>query len=103
MRHAECICTGCDFFSPVEGRFVHGDLHQLNDTYIFSACMDESRVNCAWEYQRQPGKLVISCTDNSYFERRGVIVFSRTSAEMNVRLAEYVKPQLIRMGLYGRG
>jgi len=94
MGMPECIITGCEFFSPHEGKIVHGDLHRIGDTLIFNACTDKAG-NAEWRYVPRPwqGDMVITARSAQYFERRGVIVFEQSEAELNDRAMEYLKPK----------
>lgn len=93
MAESQCVITGGEFFSPLDGRFVHGDLHKIGGAYVFNAVCDEDGKP-AWKYaQPSLGSLVIACRDGFYFERRGVVVFEEHNAEMNDAAWRYVKPE----------
>jgi hypothetical protein len=92
MNQAQCIATGSEFFSPIEGRYVHGDLIALGDAFIFNAVTNREGQT-AWQYGHPgPGLLIAAAKDGAYFERRGVIVFTRDAASFNDALRQYVAP-----------
>lgn len=88
-RHisARCIITGCALIDTEQGRQVHGDLHQLDDSYIFNACVNQVG-EAAWEYDTSTNSRAIYVAN--YFERRGVIVFSIIAASFNQAAEDYL-------------
>lgn len=90
MNLPECILTGCDFYDPMEVRWVHGDLHRLGDVYILNGCT--TKGNCDWQYgTANPGAMVVSATQSAYFEKRGVIVFTAAVANFNDHAEQYMR------------
>jgi hypothetical protein len=87
----QCVCTGCDFFDPLGGRVVHGDLHHVGASYVFNSCVN-AKGEAAWEYKPADNGDRVVCA-NDYFERRGVIVFSAEGADMNDAMTRYVQPR----------
>jgi hypothetical protein len=86
----DCILTGCYFNSPLESKFVRGDLHKLGDCYIVTANTVATN-NADWIYGHPPASdMVVSAIQSAYFERRGVIVFTTKVAEFNKRAEEYL-------------
>lgn len=90
MNQPECILTGCYFNSPTEQKYVRGDLHELGDCYIVTANIVETN-NADWMYGQPPaGDMLVSAIQSAYFERRGVIVFTKQVAEFNERAKDYL-------------
>jgi len=86
----DCILTGCYFHSPLEAKFVRGDLHRLGDCYIVTANTVETN-NADWLYGQPPANdMVVSAMQSAFFERRGVIVFTTKVAVFNKRAEEYL-------------
>jgi len=90
MNLPDCILTGCYFHSPLEGKYVRGDLHRIGDCYIVTA-NTEATSNAAWHYGAPPASdMVVGAMQSSYFERRGVIVFTKAVATFNRQAEEYL-------------
>jgi len=83
----KCIITGCDFVEG--GAIIHGDLHQLGETCIFNACLNQDGES-ARDYGGTPGNLTVSCKAFPFFERRGIIIFPRRFAEFNQAAKDYL-------------
>ncbi len=90
----KCLITGCDLIIEAEGKWVHGDLHELSKgILIFNAVLTE-QGKCAWKYQgqqavRKNSNQILLCAD--YFERRGVITFSKADCSINQAAFDYLK------------
>jgi hypothetical protein len=90
MNLPDCVLTGCYFNSPIEQKFVRGDLHKLGNCYIVTANTVETN-NADWKFGQPPsGDMIVSAIQSAYFERRGVIVFTTQVAEFNKRAEEYL-------------
>jgi hypothetical protein len=102
MRHLEpkCLITGCDLQVTTNGqdtRWVHGDLHRVGATYVFNAVVDAGG-GAAWNYENlcaipkrfDSSARVISVAHKMIFERRGVIIFDCTVAELNKVAANFL-------------
>lgn len=88
MNHPECIITGCEFMSA--GGYVHGDLHQLGDVYIFNAATG-AQGNMEWAYgPPHKGAKVLWDSCGMYFERRGVIIIAKAGAILNQAAQDYL-------------
>lgn len=85
-----CVITGCELISSRLGTKVHGDLHQLGDTWIFNACLNDNG-EAAWDHSVTIDK---SCKalilDGDFFERRGVIIAATAAAILNDAALEYL-------------
>lgn len=94
MNLPECVLTGCDFYDPVQIQWVRGDLHRIGDCYILTANTTESH-NCNWQFgPSRPGEMVVSAMQAAYFERRGVIVFTKDVAVFNDHAEMYLRPKM---------
>lgn len=85
----KCLITGCTLLDDSQERWVHGDLHQVGDTYVFNTCMTEGES--AWQYRGAPadtGRILRTWGD--YFERRGVIVVDAEDAALNKVAMDYL-------------
>lgn len=99
MRHAECIITGAEFFDVAQHRWCHCDLYRMGQVLIANAVVrDEKTGNVVWHYNSAPpvSLKVVSCTDGSYFEKRGVIVFAVDASDMNDVATRYLKGDIGR-------
>lgn len=91
----ECVITGADLVVFGEGKAVHGDLHTMGDVYIFNAVLDGGG-DIAWKHGITAADFietdckVVGVNSSHYFERRGVIVFSKTSATLNDAAFQYL-------------
>ena len=92
MSHnsARCLITGCNLIDATEGKQVHGDLHRLDDTYIFNACLTDTG-EAAWEYTIDYNERSIFVS--TYFERRGVLIASVTDSVLNQAASTYLLPR----------
>jgi hypothetical protein len=86
-----CIITGCVLRNG--GQNVGGDLHRIGDAYVFNAIVTENGAT-RWvdddtysHYQRE----VDASGSVQYFERRGVVVFSRAGAVLNEAAHNYLR------------
>lgn len=90
MKHPQCIMTGCDFFDPVEQRWCRADLHRVGDAYVANA-VTTAAGNVSWIYgPPRPGEMVVSA--DSYFEKRGIIVFDKEAATFNDHAEQHLRP-----------
>ena len=86
---ARCLITGCNLIDTTEGKQVHGDLHLLDATYIFTACLTDTG-EAAWDYTLDYGERTIFVS--AYFERRGVIIASISASMLNKEALTYLLP-----------
>lgn len=91
----KCLITGADLYVESEGKWVHGDLHREGTMFIFNAVVGED-LQPKWNYTL-PSQTRLTITlpwpldgsrPPSYFERRGVIVFSPYDAVPNAAARE---------------
>jgi hypothetical protein len=86
MSRIICVITGCGI--SCGAGYAWGDLHMVEDTLIFNAVLDSSG-NTKWDFEKQnlerlrDRPLVTLRPEANYFERRGVIIFSREEAQFN--------------------
>ena len=85
----KCIITGCTLIDTAQDRQVHGDLHQLANTYIFNAVLDRGG-EAAWQEGTATNGRAIYVDSNHCFERRGVIVCNIISAYLNTAAFNYL-------------
>lgn len=96
----QCIITGCIFVDTGSGRYLVGDLFQINtNTFAFNGNCNQKDGKASWVYGPQfevEDRKVISLKRGGidYFEKRGVVVLSRDQFEFNEAAAEYVKKVL---------
>lgn len=86
----QCIITGCDLISE-DFSWVHGDLHKVGDTWVFNAVTAKDGV--VWNYSRRLSQCpsLVMIPGHSYFERRGVFVIDKTSAELDKAARAYLR------------
>lgn len=88
----ECIITGCNLYDPAYFRWVHGDLHQTQDIYVFNACLDE-KGESRWISGTAPEdeRMLVCMEDYNIWVRRGVFVIPKMYAYLNDLAAKYLK------------
>lgn len=82
-----CLITGCALTNG--SSYVWGDLHDMGSVYIFNACLDAGEA--AWQditADLSPKHLDI--TNAEYFERRGVFVISKSTANLSKAAWDYI-------------
>jgi hypothetical protein len=85
----KCICNGAELLDSSSGLWVHGDLFELGDCFVFNAVLNE-HGEAKWDRDDfRPGAKILQL-ESYFFERRGVIVVRKDAARMNPSLAEYV-------------
>lgn len=92
---SKCLITGCTLYIPAEGKHVHGDLHSVAPgVFAFNAVLINGDTR--WDHDglnvTDSAKVVAVCGD--YYEKRGVIAFSRESAEFNQAAITYLGKNL---------
>lgn len=101
MNHPQCVITGATFFDPVGVRWVRCDLHRIGDCYIAN-CNTVAGGNTAWEYgQACVADMLVSAMQGVYYERRGIIVFTKDVAVFNDRAEDYLKRTLGQRNVRG--
>ena len=88
---SRCVITGCDLVDGSAGRWVHGDLHEEGECWIFTACCADGAP--AWRdtaYQNIKGKYIIIIGNDYYFESRGVIVLPKDRSVLSQAAHEYI-------------
>lgn len=91
-----CLITGCCLILPHEEKAAWGDLHCLDGhTYIFNATLNH-KGETHWEYPEFfVGRPALTVHQHAqYFERRGVIVVSDDSSELNLVASQYLAKTL---------
>lgn len=92
MSFPRCIITGCAFVDTAYGETAWGDLFEVGDTYVFNAAVTQGET--LWERSLPRGDvkqlLTLPSFASPYFERRGVIVISKSDAKLNEVAREYV-------------
>ena len=81
---AECMITGCDLH--YEEGYIHGDLFESGDNWIFNAVGEPSE-----EAPGYAGGKLLSVLGDKYFERRNVFVIRKDNAILNQIAVEYLK------------
>lgn len=98
MIRAQCLITGCKLLLSNEGMMCHGDLHIIGrDTFIFNAVLLEGearRKSTDVEALMRDSQRCILIDGADCFERRGILVFHRTSALFNDAAKEHVEEAL---------
>ena len=89
-----CLITGCLLVKDRGDLAVWGDLHQIEDCYVFNAVLDE-RGEADWnpdhvlhshlKYLELAGVFFPS------FGRRGVIIFPRWAATLSAAALAYIR------------
>lgn len=84
-----CIITGCDLADSDTGALYHGDLHEMENVYIFNAVI--------WKgdplpLDRAPEERYIEAPlgSGAYFERRGVFIFPKALTTLSPAAEEYI-------------
>lgn len=91
---ARPIITGCELFDEARGTFVHGDLWEEGECYVFNAVLNGR--DAAWTFEA-PGEnpKVLTIHGYSYqppfFERRGVIAVAKKFCSLNDEAKEYLR------------
>ena len=94
----ECIITGCALVDQSGGseRAVHGDLYRAGDTFIFNAVLND-KGEAAWRYDGADrndslagDRRTAYIHAGEFFERRGVIVFSKQQAMLNAAALKHI-------------
>jgi hypothetical protein len=86
----ECILTGCYFYSPLEVKYLRGDLHHMGDCYILVGNTVATN-NADWIVGTPPHTdMTVAAVQSVYFERRGVIVFTENVAAFNKHADDYL-------------
>ncbi len=81
----KCMITGCDL--EIAGQFIHGDLWEDGNVWIFNAVGDFREVPSGWTEK------VVSVFDEdhkNYFERRNVFVFQKLHSTLNDAAQAYI-------------
>lgn len=90
------LITGCDVVDSQEHRWVHGDLHEIGDTYVFNAVLD-NRGQSNWSYEdwdsviTSRALILHPATNVRFFERRGVLVIAKSDATLTDAAKEYIR------------
>lgn len=90
------LITGCDLVDPQENRWVHGDLHEIGDTYVFNAVLD-NRGQSNWSYEdwdsviTSRALILHPAVNFRFFERRGVLVIAKSDATLTDAAKEYIR------------
>lgn len=77
------------------GSWVHGDLHEEGGCFIFNAVLNPHkgpmRGEAYWQFDGEPYELKALELHGNYFDRRGVIVVSKSYASLNDAAAHYLE------------
>jgi hypothetical protein len=86
-----CLITGCDLVCINTASTAHGDLHQVGEAFIFNAVRD-AHGETHWRHEEAPRstRLIYVHTDHA-FERRGVIVFHTTAAQLSDEARRHIQ------------
>jgi len=90
MRHVTCLITGCNFLDAEGGRWIHGDLHQVESALIFNANGCEWK-DCATEPMPQDERAAMS---PAFYEKNSQIVFPLELAQFNLAANKYLTENL---------
>lgn len=92
-----CLIIGCALVDDVQQRAVWGDLHRIEDVYVFNAVLNPDR-EAAWQegddaYCPNVMKQLVlarSCPASAYFELRGVVIVHTSQANLNQAAQDYI-------------
>lgn len=82
-----CLITGCALINGSSA--VHGDLHDMGGVYIFNSCLYEGEAAWTDIDEHICGKQ-LDITNAEYFERRGVFVISKSTANLSKTAWDYI-------------
>lgn len=86
-----CIITGADLWDVSRNRWIHGDLFEGKDVWVFHGILNYTTNDPAWNYNSNPDGPDLVVTDPDYFERRAVIVVPKWAGGLTAEAEEYVK------------
>ena len=81
----KCMITGCDL--EIAGSFIHGDLWEDGNVWIFNAVGDFREEPSGWTERIIT---ILDDTHKNYFERRNVFVFQKINASLNDAAHQYL-------------
>lgn len=82
-----CIITGCSLFDVEDSFWMHGDLFEMGDVYIFNATPKSSNEPTS------PRQLRIN-DGADFFTRRDVYVIPKLCATLNPEAERYINAPL---------
>lgn len=88
----DCIITGADLWDIPRNRWIHGDLFEGKDVWVFNGVLSPAggpHWNYTGEGLHHDRALYVS--DPDYFERRAVIVVPKWAGELTAGAKAYVE------------
>lgn len=93
MSANPCKITGCGLVAAHSELWVHGDLYEYGNCWVFVAVTGEGNLP-AWyrpEHKlRPPEKKFLVVLGDNYFERKGVFVVPKVQANLSPEAEAYI-------------
>jgi hypothetical protein len=90
MLGGKCLITGCALtFSDDEGTVFWGDLHQLGETLVFNAVVND-KLDPVLSSIRPDNKTVIIHPHTELMQHQGIFIFRESEATFNPVAEEFL-------------
>jgi len=87
--YPQCLITGC--YATDGESYVYGDLHQVGRCFIMNTILYGGEAHREWDAVIPQGARVLHFDPRQAFERRGVIVIPKASADLNKTAQLYLE------------
>lgn len=94
MSAPECVITGCALVKDEGRAWAWGDLHRMDDCFIFNAVLEDGQAKWHHTPLEEAHNAMVLRPEAPYFERRGVIVFHRSQCAPNMAAIAYAAGRL---------